>query len=233
MDDVDIATDSTTRTTKRVIDNGEQFLKELQIQVPIFLNLVVNKLKDQYGIDCSSLKADHVCWRTETLEEYTALVKCLQEESSKKNFDLLIESEIGGRPIATFGLVSSSPNNAIQYGADHVIDVIEIPSPKDGSPYKSGLEHVEFVIDTPSAATATSPLNDSTHQSTLDAFMAAHSLSSSSSSIQWNTKAKTKQINPDISLKLDLEEEQFGMCSVKFHLMALRHVIEWEKKNKK
>lgn len=68
-----------------------------------------------------------------------------------------------------------------------------------------------------------SPLNDEQHQTTFQDFMVRHS------SLPWSTKAKDKSINPDISVKIELGD--FGTCSVKFHLMPLAQVIEYEKKH--
>jgi predicted metalloenzyme YecM len=221
--------DTPTTTTTDDATPADKFLNTLRVQVPKFLPLVTSQLLDTYGIDVTPLVADHVCWRTETMEEYADLVGSLKKENHRKNHaKLLIESEIGGRPIATFRLLEEIKCNQDH----HTVDIIEIPAPKAGSPYRSGLEHVEFVIgalnnndnnDNKNAVVVTTcPLNDSKHQAALDAFMARHS------SIQWNTKAKTKANNPDISLKLEELGESFGTCTVKFHLMPLDRVIEWE-----
>ena len=191
----------------------KKFLTTLSEQVPTFLDCIQSRLF-QDDMDVSSYEADHVCWRTETVEEYTELVLALK--SATDDCTLLIESEIGGRMIATFML-----KNGIQAG-DRTIDVVEIPAPKDGSPYSVGLEHVEFVISSKDNQ-PTSPMNDAVHQSTLDAFMNQHP------SFQWNTKAMDKDVNPDVSLKVELDE--FGVCGVKFHLMPLAKVIQYEKDN--
>jgi uncharacterized protein len=182
----------------------------LRSQVPTFVAAIEETLEKTYQLNVSNYEADHVCWRTETAEEYSSLTQDLLE--SPDDCKLLIESEIGGRPIATFALAK-----AISVGS-RSISVVEIPSPKTGSAYRRGLEHVEFVIPRPSSVV--SPIHN--HQSTLDAFMERHP------KIPWDTKAKSKSINPDISLKLEVEG--FGNCSVKFHLFPLAEVIEYEKK---
>ncbi|MBV5336219.1 VOC family protein, partial [bacterium] len=56
-----------------------------------------------------------------------------------------VESDIGGRPIATFKLTTPIEVRS-RDGGTRFVDVVEIPSPKDGSPYGAGLEHVEFVV---------------------------------------------------------------------------------------
>ena len=182
---------ATTATTMDVTNNNTssatEFLQILQTQVPTFLSDIVKELKERHNIDVTKYQADHVCWRTETIEEYTALVSKLNESSSP--LELLIESVIGGRPIATFELQADARIHWEETG--HEISVIEIPSPKSGnsSSYKSGLEHVEFVIgkqDTGGVSSGssvsgssnddnrsaiTSPINDEAHQQMFDAFI--------------------------------------------------------------
>ena len=181
------------------------FIARLEERVPPFLEAVENKLPivQQYH-------ADHVCWRTETMPEYEELVQALQAFSGAR---LLIESIVGGHLIATFKLQRGIPCQRRN------ITILEIPSPKEGSPYATGLEHVEFVIGMEDEK-ITTPINNDTHQSTLDAFMESHK------DLPWNTKAKQKRINPDVSFKLEVED--FGICLVKFHLLALEKVIEYE-----
>ena len=212
---------------------ASDFLSYLHEKVPSFVTAIVAELKKSqyYDIDVTNLQADHVCYRTETIEQYTALVEALQQshqsveeasgESDSSSFTLLVESEIGGRPIATFKL--GRPIEIIGLGKS--IDVVEIPSPKEGSPYDTGLEHIEFVIgDHDADAGGTqhykSPMNDEVHATVLTAWMRKYP------NISWNTKALNKQCNPDVSLKLDLPD--YGRVSVKFHLTPLETVIKFE-----
>lgn len=196
----------------------------------------------EYNLDVSDFEADHICWRTSTAEEYTELVTHLKQCS---DIDLLVESVIGGRLISTFQLKYSIPvqrfydvktktkthNNDKEYSYFRYIDTIEIPSPKMTSQYNSGLEHhVEFVIpaSTMSAlsnsdsSSLVTPLNDIHHQTTFEAFMMVHS------NVPWNIKAMQKEVNPDISIQLRNQD-----CSVKFHLIPLKQVIDFEKRCKK
>ncbi|MFN9959326.1 MAG: VOC family protein, partial [bacterium] len=57
--------------------------------------------------------------------------------------ELLAESPIGGRPIATFRL-----HEPLTYGA-RTIPLVELPAPKPGSPYTEGWEHLEMVAPLP------------------------------------------------------------------------------------
>lgn len=187
-----------------------EFWIHLQSCVPNFLTDITTTLQSTCNLDVSKLQADHVCWRTETDSEYTNLVKALLADP--KHFTLLIESEIGGRPIATFKLVESISCD------HHQIGVVEIPSPKVGSPYPKGLEHVEFVIGD---GTTSSPWNNDTHQRVLNEFRNRYP------NVAWNTKAMAKEVNPDISVPL--KTATHGVCSAKFHLVPLDDVIAAEK----
>ena len=188
-----------------------KFTKELEEQVPLFVTSVSKELQARFGLDVSKLMADHVCYRTDSAEQYTALVEALRSASDA--YTQLIESKIGGRPIATFKLVKP----LISEDGSHLVNVIEIPSPKEGSPYPAGLEHVEFVIGDGSHS---SPINNDVHQSAFVSWMEKYT------AVDWNTKAKDKECNPDISTKIDLAD--FGNISVKFHLIPLENVISFE-----
>jgi predicted metalloenzyme YecM len=211
-----------------------EFLATLQRQVPPFVQAIETALVNTYNLDVSAYVADHICWRTETEQEYSTLVEALKR--SLDSTRLLVESEIGGRPIATFWLTQGIPvpttTSITGTCTEHrVIQVLEIPAPKLGSAYKKGLEHVEFVIGTKPSQPLLypSPHNNGDHQSAFEAFMNQYPM------IPWDTKAKTKNINPDISLKLIiyLPEQGEQHCSVKFHLVPLDKVIEFEQKSAK
>jgi len=205
LDEMDKESSSKTTAAK--------FLLDLNEEVPSFVPSIVTELKSQFVMDVSKFQADHVCYRTDSIEQYTSLVEALKSDTNE--FTLLVESEIGGRPIATFKLTTP-----IEIKSDHgafSIDAIEIPSPKEGSPYKSGLEHVEFVVGDGSH---TSPINDEAHKVALKAWIARFP------SVSWNTKSLVKQCNPDVSTKLELGD--YGNVSVKFHLIPLEDVIKFE-----
>ena len=195
---------------------SSDFLTYLHDRVPSFVTAIVAELKtSEYDIDVTDLQADHVCYRTESMAQYTELVEALQSPEASGSFTLLVESEIGGRPIATFKLLQ--PIEIVSGNVRHSIDVVEIPSPKDGSPYDAGLEHIEFVIGD---GTHKSPINDEVHATTLGAWMQKYP------SVAWNTKAYHKECNPDVSFKMELCDH--GRVSVKFHVMPLEDVITFE-----
>lgn len=194
---------------------GRKFLYQLKEDGPKFLSVIIDGLRKE-KFDITEMMADHICYRTETVDDYKELKAALMSLSTEV-CELLIESEVGGRPIATFKLGESSaiacPNN------DLIIDVLEIPAPKEGRHYQSGLEHVEFVIGGSKAPS--SPLNGPDHRKVLENWMECHP------DVTWNIKALDKEIDPDVSMKI--ETEDFGICSVKFHLWPLSRVIDYEK----
>ena len=199
---------------KKLIETkrSNEFLSYLHEHVPYFVASIAAGLKSQCDMDVSDLQADHICYRTDTIEQYTILVEALQ---SSGDFALLVESEIGGRPIATFKL--ATPIEVESADSNHSIDVIEIPSPKEGSPYNAGLEHAEFVIGDD---TCSDPSDSDVHQSAFKSWMEKYP------SVSWNIKAMNKQCNPDISTKLEIEK--YGKVSIKFHRMPLEDVIKFE-----
>lgn len=92
------------------------------------------------GVSTDGWIIDHVCYRTEVLEEFDALKAAISEgASSDLSGVLLSESLVNGRPIATYRF--NQPLRVETF----LIEAIEIPSPKPGSHYVSGFEHIEVV----------------------------------------------------------------------------------------
>ena len=98
----------------------------------VFLKLKVNTLFIQ------GFELDHICYRVESVERYELLKTELNQIG-----ELLAESQIGGRPIATYRL-----HTPIHYEGRN-IPLFELPAPKVNRPYPEGFEHVEFVVDLP------------------------------------------------------------------------------------
>lgn len=154
-----------------------------------FLSHIFHTL-ETLKIDVSRLELDHLCYRVETWERYEVLKKMLETEA-----ELLKETMINGRPICTYKL-----KEAIRYEAREIW-VLELPAPKDGSPYQEGFEHVEFVIDT-----------------SFEDFMQRYP------HITFDTKAMGKAINPDIGIEHD-------GARVKFHHNSLEYVVKYLEKD--
>lgn len=100
-----------------------------------FLQQLFQEIKES-GADLSKYTIDHICYRTETKEDYNKLKNQLLPHG-----ELLTEKPIGGRPIATFRLQKPF------IFKHHKIELLEIPAPKPGRFYPEGYEHIEMVID--------------------------------------------------------------------------------------
>jgi predicted metalloenzyme YecM len=83
---------------------------------------------------------DHLCYRSETLERYQIL-----KSEFETIGELLVESEVNGRPISTFKL--HEPFQML----GRTIALLELPAPKAGKPSKEGFEHIEVVTPLPLA----------------------------------------------------------------------------------
>ena len=166
---------------------SHQLDKYTKQPVKNFLDSIFHKI-NEIGIDVSTYKLDHICYRVSLDEDYMRFKKLLTTSA-----DLLSESEINGRPICCFKL-----NEPIIYG-NRKVDVFELPSPKLGSRYDEGYEHVEFVI------------TDSLHD-----FVSKYP------TLDFDKKGMKKIVNPDLRLQL-------GTICVKFHEQAIEEVIEIEK----
>jgi len=185
------------------------------------------------GINVSTFLCDHVCFRVSTLEEYEA-----KKAQLLKVGELLNEEIIGTRPICTF-LLHKPIIFRSNFGVEYSVPCVELPAPKNGSPYRSGLEHVEFAIGYPSDSyNANSKLDPSTDpiaiistwsqdlqrdyialtRPVFSPFLTQYP------SITWDMSSSTKHYNADVSLA-------FPHCfmSVKFHHLPLRRVVQLEK----
>ncbi|MCB0845661.1 MAG: VOC family protein, partial [Bacteroidetes bacterium] len=98
---------------------------------------------------------------------------------------------IGGRPITTYKLTTP-----ISYKKREIF-LLELPSPKPGSKYSEGYEHVEFVIDVPLAE-----------------FRDRYNY------LSFDENGFHKEVNSDLRLKWD-------EYSVKFHEHDLEYVIRF------
>ncbi len=132
---------------------------------------------------------DHLCYRVETNEDFVRM----KGELGKRAF-LLDESEVSGRLIATFAFDQPLATGGWQ------IPYLELPQPKEGSPYPEGLEHAEFVV-----------------LGGLDRFKATHPF------LPFDEKGLEKLINPELGLK-------YEGISVKFHELQLGAVCGIEQR---
>jgi len=142
------------------------------------------------GIDRSELAMmDHLCYRVETQDRYEEMLRTLTGVAT-----LLGVAMVSGRNIATFEL-----RDYLEVDG-WVVPYVELPEPKDGSPYPEGLEHAEQVVI-----------------GGLDRFVQRHA------DLTFDTKGLDKDINPELVLKTD------GL-SVKFHEQPLGAVVRIEQR---
>ena len=180
-----------------------------------FIDDVVSQLSAA-GLDITAFEMDHICYRCETLEEYVRICGLLESKYGTS----LGQPIVGGRPINTIRLHCPLVHGVFSVGC------LEIPSPKDGSFYSSGLEHAEMVIGSISDSAL-----GAESKAVLERFVAQ--CKEGGFKLPFDTRAINKAINPDVSVELNhasSRTEQNGKLSVKFHVRPLMEVVELEHK---
>eukprot|EP00927_Polykrikos_kofoidii_P022640 TRINITY_DN21072_c0_g1_i2.p1 TRINITY_DN21072_c0_g1~~TRINITY_DN21072_c0_g1_i2.p1 ORF type:complete len:382 (+),score=67.38 TRINITY_DN21072_c0_g1_i2:78-1223(+) len=156
---------------------------------------------------------DHVCYRCETVAEYRAVVAALVPRLGS----LMVEGMIGGRPIATIRLHEPAQH------AGYSVTCIEVPCPKAGTEYPSGLEHAELVIGTPE--------DGFQKKEALTRFIADCQSKKLPLAERFDKRAMAKDLNADVSVSFDAagdaQEPRNKFC-VKFHQRPLYEVVEEE-----
>lgn len=107
-----------------------------------FLDDVLTRTANE-GFDFGDfVQIDHLDYRTISLENYEEKKSQLQEVAELKN-----ESIINGRPIAVFLLNKTIIHPHIDSSHEEwPLDVVELISPKEGSDFPEGSNHVEYVL---------------------------------------------------------------------------------------
>lgn len=155
----------------------------------IFIDSVEKKLVEN-GFDLNDFsQMDHICYRTVSEANY---IKKKEELNSVAG--LLGEALVNDRLIAVFRL-----NKPIVQGKWRV-DCVELPAPKENSPFREGLEHAELVI-----------YDDK------DKFLEKYK------DKNFEMKSADRGINPEIGF-------MFDEYAVKFHLLSLATVLFIENK---
>ncbi len=129
----------------------------------------VQKCLQELSISAESFELDHICYRVSSSEAYEFMKTQMQRIA-----DLVVESDVNGRPIATYQL--HSPIEVHPW----TVSVVEIPAPKAGKNTKNGLEHVEFTV-----------------HGDLGEFLKANA------NLEFNTTGLTKPLNRVVELNLD------------------------------
>lgn len=144
------------------------------------------------GLELSNMELDHICYRVASDERYVQMNAHLVRHGS-----LISESMVGGRKISSYRL------NVAFHFRGYSIGVVELPAPKEGSPYAEGYEHAEFVV----------PDRRSTED--LLAFTRRYP------HLPWDLADLHKTANPNVRLR-------YAGISVKFHGRSLADVIAQE-----
>lgn len=134
----------------------------------IFLEKIFSILKEN-KIDIGNWEIDHLCYRTSSLDNYAEL-KSLWSGLG----ELLIESEVNGRDIATYKL-----HKPVIF-RDYIIPLVEVPAPKEGKQTVEGFEHIEVVID-----------------------IEFDEIIKRFPHLNFDTKALSKELNPELVVKFD------------------------------
>jgi uncharacterized protein len=101
-----------------------------------FLENIFQKMESKNIFLKEHWNVDHLCFRVSSIEKYEKYKQIFSNWSQ-----LLIESEINGRMIASYKL------NAPILFKHYKIEVVELPAPKPGSKTPDGFEHIEVVCD--------------------------------------------------------------------------------------
>jgi predicted metalloenzyme YecM len=140
------------------------------------------------GLNLNDMMIDHLCYRTASESSYLATCKTILNDSPLRG-ELLSEAQINGRPISTFRL--SKPIFVEGFN----IECLEVPSPKQATPYRDMFEHFEVVTTQP-----------------LDQLKTAHTKLLFEGEYNWG------ELNSELSLKTNKGK-------IKFHHLPLSSVI--------
>lgn len=162
------------------------FINKLLSDPTLFIGNILTELKAK-NIDVRKYPLDHICYRTDSIEQYLTLKNKLNQLG-----ELLTESHINGRPIATIKLFEPIVFE------NRKIYLLEIPSPKIGSYYPAGFEHAEFVID-----------------ESLAAFMARYP------NIDFDKKGLSKKVNPEVRIKFADFSVKFHLYDLEYVIKYL------------
>lgn len=84
------------------------------------------------GMDVS-----HICFRVATQSEYQSI-----QIMMKSNSNEFVETQFNGRAVSIFVL-----KKAIKVSNSHEISVVELPAPRESHTYRTGLEHIGYIVD--------------------------------------------------------------------------------------
>lgn len=155
-------------------------LKDVIGNYDIFLKDIISRITKE-GFDFADfVQLDHMCYRTVSKENYAD-----KKAELSKLGEILTETMVNGRPIATFRLKKPVIFDRWR------IDCIELPAPKDNDAHSEGLEHVEFVLYDP-----------------IDEFLDKYS------DKKFEMRAADRGVNPEIGYSLDGFSVKFHILSL-------------------
>merc|ERR1712008_624723 len=160
---------------------------------------------------CQDWEMDHICFRVGTAKQYRSVLASLVPSLGS----IVVECMIGGRPVATVKL--HSPIEAPVGSRTLRVPAVEIPAPKPGRNYTSGLEHAEIAIGSPADGISGDAL--------LTRFIEAQPASLKT---RFDLRHAKKGLNPDVSLKFGGSSKDDPEREVKFHARPLLEVAERE-----
>jgi hypothetical protein len=99
-----------------------------------FISDILKRAAD-LKIDAGNFSIDHLCYRVASLADYEEMKQKLMAVSSA-----YVENLHNNRPIAKFLLKTPLTFEK------HAVPLIELPAPKAGTAYSSGLEHLEMAV---------------------------------------------------------------------------------------
>lgn len=112
--------------------------EELNGQAQKFLEKLYSQLSENKIQIKEHWMIDHLCYRVDSQTYYKE-----QKVHFSQLGELLIESEVNGRLIATYKL-----HRPIEFSGRKIF-LIELPAPKKGKITQNGFEHIEVVVDIP------------------------------------------------------------------------------------
>lgn len=191
--------------------------KNILDDVPLFMKHLHHLAMLQHNLNVFNFHCDHVCYRTETVEEYLEARHFLLHECA---CTILLESMINDRPISLLTLPSPIWYGRCEEGFRRGVSLVELPCPTNKRAYRKGWQHAEFVIKPHS-----SRFRDKTLKP--DFLDDRIILNFRDKYARVKMKYNKKDINSDLELLLC---NKTG-ASIKFHAAALQDVVGYEIEN--
>ena len=103
--------------------------------VQTFYSDVIKQLQEK-NISASLFPLSHLCFRVATMDAYETTHTSLKDISRSYSRHYFHQ-----RPFSIFVL-----KKPLLFSKLHIVELVELPSPKEDHPYPTGLEHIGFVL---------------------------------------------------------------------------------------